>query len=197
MEEIKRCAWGQPEGKPLCVYHDTEWGVPIVEDAKMYEMFLLETFQAGLAWAIILNKREGFRRAFDNFDPVKIASYGEEKIASLLNDPAIIRSKAKIRAAITNAQIVLKIREEFGSFCTYLWGFTQGKVITNQAPFPKTSALSDRISQDLSRRGMKYVGSVTIYSFLEAVGIVNDHEEDCFRFSQIQKMQDAYLSSRK
>lgn len=180
MEKI-RCSWVE-KACPLYVsYHDEEWGVPVYDDAKLYEMFLLETFQAGLSWITILKKREAFRKAFDGFCAEKIAAYGEEKIQDLMKNPNIIRNQRKLRAAVKNAAVFLELQKEFGSFSKYLWGFTQGKVIWNQDDsFPVKTELSDRISKDLKKRGMSFVGSVTIYSYLQAVGVVNDHSLACF-----------------
>ena len=177
-----RCRW-VPENNPLYIaYHDEEWGVPVYDDETLYELFLLETFQAGLSWLTILRKRENFRRAFDDFDVRRIAGYSEEKIETLLGDPGIIRSRRKIEAAIRNAQIFLALQKEYGSFSAYLWGFTDGRVLQNEtSEIPAKTELSDRVSADLQRRGMKFVGSVTIYSYLQAVGVVNDHEPGCFR----------------
>ena len=179
---MKRCAW-VPERDPVYVaYHDIEWGVPIREDRKLYELFLLETFQAGLSWITILKKRENFRKAFDNFDPQRIARYGDEKIQQLLLDKGIIRCKRKILAAVKNAGIFLSIAAEYGSFSDYLWGFVQGRPVVNRDDEIRTAtSLSDAVSGDLQKRGMSYVGSVTIYSYLQAVGVVNDHETGCFR----------------
>lgn len=181
-QKQKRCAWVDEKSELYKAYHDNEWGVPIFDDGKLYEMFLLECFQAGLSWITILKKRESFRAAFDGFDVQLVAQYGDEKIDQLLADATIIRSRGKINAAILNAGIILEIQKEFGSFSAYLWGFTDGKVIksTSDAVIAKTE-LSDRMSLDMKKRGMKYVGSVTIYSFLQAVGIVNDHDANCFR----------------
>ena len=186
MEQRERCFWVNEQSELYCCYHDEEWGTPIHDDASMYELFLLELFQAGLSWITILKKREAFRAAFDGFDVNKIARYDEEKILSLLQDPGIIRSRNKIEGAICNARAVLEIQREFGSFCNYLWSFSDGKVVLNpNEGFRTTSPLSDRITADMKRRGMKYAGSVTIYSFLQAAGIVNDHEQTCFRYPQL------------
>lgn len=179
--EKKRCFWVNENSKLYVDYHDHEWGIPVREDQKLYEMFLLETFQAGLSWITILKKREAFREAFDSFDVRRIASYTEEKIEELLQNKAIIRNRNKINAAVSNAAVFLQIQKEYGSFSNYLWGFTDGKIIVNTADeIPVSTELSDRISADLKKRGMRYVGSVTIYSYLQAVGIVNDHEKTCF-----------------
>lgn len=176
----KRCFWVN-ESLPIYVkYHDEEWGVPVYNDEKLYEMFLLETFQAGLSWITVLNKREAFREAFDGFDPEKVVAYKEEKLNELMNNPGIIRNRRKVEAAVKNTRIFMEIQKEFGSFSNYLWGFTGGKIIVNQDDnFQVRTDLSDQISKDLKKRGMSFVGSVTIYSYLQAVGVVNDHELGC------------------
>ncbi|GLB30706.1 DNA-3-methyladenine glycosylase I [Lacrimispora amygdalina] len=178
--EMKRCFWVD-ESSPIYVkYHDEEWGVPVYDDQKLYEMFLLETFQAGLSWITVLKKREAFREAFDGFNPEKVSSYKEEKLNELMENPGIIRNRRKVEAAVKNTRIFMEIQKEFGSFSNYLWGFTDGKIIVNQDDnFSVKTDLSDRISKDLKKRGMSFVGSVTIYSYLQAVGVVNDHELAC------------------
>ena len=179
--EKKRCFWVDLSSPVYIEYHDKEWGIPVYDDEKLYEMFLLETFQAGLSWITILKKREFFRVAFDGFDVKKIAAYGTEKVEDLMQNPQIIRNRGKITAAVQNAAIFMDIQKEYGSFSRYLWGFTDGKIIINQADtIPVKTELSDRISKDLKNRGMRYVGSVTIYSYLQAVGMVNDHDKNCF-----------------
>jgi len=186
MEQKKRCAWVNAQNALYLMYHDEEWGEPIREDGPMYGLFLLELFQAGLSWITLLKKREAFRTAFDGFDVEKIAAYDAAKVESLLQDASIIRSRAKIAAAISNAMIVRALQEEFGSFCNYLWSFSGGKIVLNpNEGYRATSPLSDRISADMKRRGMRFAGSVTIHSFLQAAGIVNEHEESCFRYDQI------------
>jgi DNA-3-methyladenine glycosylase I len=183
--EIKRCRWADVNSDIYLDYHDHEWGVPVYDDEKLFEMFLLETFQAGLSWIIILKKRKDFRIAFDNFDPHKIAGYDETKIKELLANENIIRNRLKINAAIANSKIFLEIQKEFGSFSEYLWNFSNHKIIKNTDDnFPTKTEISDRISKDMQKRGMKFVGSVTIYSYLQAVGIVNDHETTCFRYKE-------------
>lgn len=178
---VKRCVWVDEKSEIYKNYHDHEWGVPVYDDEKLYEMFLLETFQAGLSWITILKKRGAFREAFDGFDVNKIADYDENKIAELLSNEKIIRSKRKIGAAIKNAKIFIEIQKEYGSFSKYLWGFSNNQIIKNvDDNFKTTSKLSDDISNDLKKRGMSFVGSITIYSYLQAVGIVNDHELNCF-----------------
>lgn len=187
MENKPRCMWVSPQNELYCAYHDAEWGTPIRDDADMYALFLLETFQAGLSWITILRKREAFRRAFDGFDPEKVAAYGEEKVNALLQDAGIIRCRGKIEGAIQNAKIVLELQREFGSFCAYIWSFSAGKtVFRKDGGFLATSPLSDAMSADMKRRGMRYVGSVTIYSFLQAAGIINDHEKGCFRYHELR-----------
>lgn len=186
--EQHRCGWCV--GDPLYeAYHDQEWGVPVRDDATLFEFLLLETFQAGLSWITILRKRENFRRAFDGFDYRQIAGYGPEKQEALLADPGIVRNRLKIRSGITNAQAFLKVQEEFGSFSAYIWGFTGGHPVRNQVEdykqAPATTALSDQISRDLKKRGFKFVGSTVVYAFLQATGLVNDHETKCFRYHEV------------
>ena len=184
----QRCGWCK--GDTLYEqYHDVEWGVPVKDDAILFEFLLLETFQAGLSWITILRKRENFRAAFDNFDYKKIAHYNQDKIESLLQDAGIIRNKLKVHSAINNAQAFIKVQQEFGSFSNYLWGFIDGKPIKNKVKnykeAPPTTALSDSISKDLKKRGFKFVGSTVIYAKMQAVGMVNDHEMDCFRYDEV------------
>lgn len=187
--EKNRCDWCK--GDTLYEqYHDTEWGVPIKNDAILFEFLVLETFQAGLSWITILKKRENFRTAFDQFDYKKIAHYKQNKIDSLLQDAGIVRNKLKVHSAVTNAQAFIKVQEEFGSFSNYLWGFIDGIPIKNKVinykEAPPTTALSDAISKGLKKRGFKFVGSTIIYAYMQAVGMVNDHELDCFRYKEIQ-----------
>lgn len=181
-----RCRWVNISSELYVQYHDIEWGVPVLDDATLYEMLFLECFQAGLSWFIILKKRENFRAAFDGFDAEKIAAYDEGKIQELLQNEGIIRSRGKIAAAITNTQIYLNIQKEFGTFSNYLWGFSNNQVVTNiDDIFHTQTELSDRVAADLKKRGMKYAGSVTIYSYLQAIGIVNDHELACYRHTEV------------
>jgi DNA-3-methyladenine glycosylase I len=183
MEEPKRCGWCLSSDL-YKKYHDEEWGVPVYDDQKLFEFLLLETFQAGLSWITILNKRENFRKAFDNFDYKKIANYSEDKIQELLLDAGIIRNKLKVYSAVSNAQAFIKVQEEFGSFSKYIWGFTDGKPIDNNRKSLKevkaTTPLSDTISKDLKKRGFKFVGSTVVYAHMQATGMVNDHVEDCW-----------------
>jgi len=170
-------------------YHDEEWGVPVYDDAKLFEFLILETFQAGLSWITILRKRENFRKAFDDFDYKKIAQYNQNKINILIQDAGIIRNKLKIHATITNAKAFMKIQEEFGSFSKYIWGFVKGKPIKNKLKSykeaPANTSLSDAISKDLKNRGFKFVGSTVVYAHMQATGMVNDHEYNCFRYHEV------------
>ena len=186
--EKKRCAWCGND--PLYIeYHDSEWGVPVYDDATLFEFLILETFQAGLSWITILKKRENFREAFDNFDYKKIANYTDEKQGELLLNAGIIRNKLKIKATISNAISFMEIQKEFGSFSTYIWGFTNGKPIKNQCAdlndVPATTELSETISKDLKKRGFKFVGSTVIYAHMQATGMVNDHVTNCFRYHEV------------
>lgn len=183
----KRCFWAT-SSQLYIDYHDQEWGVPVFDDATLFEFLLLETFQAGLSWITILNKRENFRRAFDNFEYAKIARYSEEKYNLLIQDAGIVRNKLKIRSAITNAQLFMEIQKEFGSFSTFIWSYVDGKPLQNkfqhQSNVPATTALSDTISKDLKKRGFKFVGSTVIYAYMQAIGLVNDHTSDCFKYNK-------------
>ena len=186
MEKV-RCDWAK---KPIDIeYHDKEWGVPLHDDDKLFEFLILEGFQAGLSWNTILNKRENFRKAFDNFDYKKIANYDQKKIDSLLKDAGIIRNKLKINAAIINAKAFMQVQREFGSFDKYIWSFPGGKTIINQwidmREMPATSKESDAMSKDLKKRGFKFVGSTICYAFMQATGIVNDHLVSCFRYTAV------------
>ena len=185
----KRCSWCGSD--PLYVkYHDEEWGVPVYDDATLFEFLLLETFQAGLSWITILNKRENFRKAFDGFDYTKIAKYNQEKTDSLLLDAGIIRNKLKVHSAVTNAIAFQKTQDEFGSFSAYLWGFVGGKPIQNNlksmSDIPANTLLSQRLSKDLKKRGFKFVGSTVVYAYMQATGMVNDHANFCYRNTQVQ-----------
>lgn len=177
----QRCFWANPKNERYIRYHDEEWGVPVHTDQKLFEMLLLETFQAGLSWECVLNKREAFRKAFDGFDPVKIAAYEERKLEALRQDPGIIRNKLKIRAAVTNARIFLELAGKWGSFDRYLWHFTEGKTL--QEHDGRThSDLSDDLSKAWKKLGMKFVGTTVVYSYLQAVGVVDSHEPGCFKY---------------
>jgi len=183
-----KCGWCL--GDPLYeAYHDTEWGVPVYDDAILFEFLILETFQAGLSWITILRKRENFRKAFDNFDYKLISSYDQNKIDSLLQDAGIIRNKLKIKSTITNAQFFIDIQNEFGTFSEYIWAFVDGKPIKNvfldYRNGVANTPLSDAISKDLKKRGFKFVGSTVVYAYMQATGMVNDHETSCFRYSEV------------
>ncbi len=180
----RRCFWANPKNERYIRYHDEEWGVPVHTDRKLFEMLLLETFQAGLSWECVLNKREAFRNAFDGFDPVKIAAYEEAKLEALRQDPGIIRNRLKIRAAVTNARIFLELAGKWGSFDRYLWHFTAGKTL--QEHDGRThSDLSDNLSRAWKKLGMKFVGTTVVYSYLQAVGVVDSHEPGCFKYQGV------------
>ena len=177
---MNRCKWVNLNNSLYVNYHDLEWGVPKYDDYILFELLILEMFQAGLSWECILNKRESFRTAFDNFDYDLVSKYDGKKINELLNNDSIIRNRLKIKASIENAKIFIKIRNEYGSFSKYIWKFTNNKIIKNNNDlFVTHNKLSDQISTDLKDRGMKFVGSVIIYSYLQAIGIINDHELNC------------------
>lgn len=180
---MKRCFWVDENSQIYKDYHDNEWGVPKYDDHELFELLILESFQAGLSWLTVLKKREAFRKAFNNFDVKKVANYGENKVNELLQNEGIIRSRSKINSAISNAKIFIQIQKEYGSFSKYIWSFTDGKIIKNKNDkFEVSTPLSDKISKDLKKRGMKYVGTVIIYSYLQSIGIINDHETGCFKY---------------
>jgi len=185
---MNRCAWAGTD--PLYVaYHDQEWGVPLHDDRLLFEFLILEGMQAGLSWATILKKRDNFRRAFDLFEPHLVAQYGERKVSDLLGDPGIVRNRLKVAAAIQNARSLLEVQQELGSFDAYIWQFIGGKPKKNAwrslADIPAHTPESDAMSKDLARRGFKFVGSTICYAFMQAVGMVNDHTVECFRYGQI------------
>lgn len=173
-----RCFWANPKNPLYVKYHDEEWGRPVHDDARLLELLILESFQAGLSWECILNKREAFREAFDGFDIDKILAYDEAKIEELMSTPGIIRNRAKIRAAVTNTVVFKEIQEGFGSFDSYLWGFCPQEPILDH--ISTTSQISDALSADLRKRGMKFVGSTTIHAFLQSIGVFNAHQPGCF-----------------
>ena len=186
-----RCEWVGSD--PLMVeYHDNEWGVPLHDDQKLFEFFVLDAMQAGLSWLTVLRKRENFRQAFDNYNLKKIANYDENKIEELLSDAGIIRNRMKIQACVKNAQAYLHIQKEFGSFDTYIWQFVGGKTVKNAwkklKDLPPNSRESDAMSKDLKQRGFSFVGSTICYAFMQAAGLVNDHTVDCFRYSEVAKL---------
>ena len=174
-----RCSW-VTDDEIYIKYHDEEWGIPTYDDEELFEMLVLESFQAGLSWITILKKRENFKKAFDNFDVVKVANYGEDKIDELRNNEGIIRHKGKITSAINNARVFIEIQKEFESFSDYIWSFTDGKIIKSE--YLTESDLSKKISKDLKKRGMKFVGPTIIYSYLESIGIIDNHEKNCFKY---------------
>ncbi|TDK44191.1 DNA-3-methyladenine glycosylase I [Algoriphagus formosus] len=197
MEEQKnrtRCPWclGFPQYKE---YHDKEWGVPVYDDKTHFEFLILESAQAGLSWATILKKREGYRKAFADFDYQIVAEFPDSYVEELLQDPGIIRNKLKIKAAINNAQRFMEIQKEFGSFSEYIWSFVGGKPIQNQLKSmkeaPATSPESDRLAKDLKKRGFKFLGSTTIYAHMQATGLVNDHLVDCFRYKEVLELNES------
>lgn len=188
MVELKKCDWCL--GSELYIeYHDKEWGVPVYEDKIHFEFLLLESAQAGLSWLTILKRRENYRLAYDNFDPIKVATYDAHKIKNLLHNEGIIRNRKKIECSITNAQRFIEIAEEYGSFNEYLWDFTDGKVIRNSfksvSELPANTALSDKVARELKSRGFKFLGTTIIYAYLQSIGIINDHLVDCFRYHEV------------
>ncbi len=184
MKNKHRCSWVKLNNPLSIQYHDTEWGVPCFDDARLFEMLLLESAQAGLSWDTILKKRENYRKAFDNFNPHNISAYNNDKIEELLNNAGIIRNKLKIKSAINNAQVFLAIQKEYGSFSKYIWAFTHNTIIMHSvedySQAPTKTTLSDTVSKDLQKRGMSFVGSTIIYAYLQAIGIVNGHQLNCF-----------------
>ena len=187
----QRCAWVKGGDTLMVEYHDREWGAPVHEDRKHFEFLVLEAAQAGLSWAIVLRKREGYRRAFSEFDPEQVARFTAKRIQKLALDPAIIRNKLKIEAAVRNARAFLAVQEEFGSFDKYCWQFVEGRPLVNRwksiKEVPAKTPESDAFSIDLKKRGFSFVGSTIVYAHMQAVGMVNDHLVDCFRYRQVQK----------
>ncbi len=187
---MERCPWCLCNEK-MIKYHDEEWGVPLHEDKKQFEFLMMEVMQCGLNWNMMIQKRDIFRQCFDGFDYVKVAAYTQENVPKIMETKGMIRSQRKIEAVIHNARCFLKLREEFGTFSDYLWGFSEGKTIVykqhQKSGLPAKNDLSDIISRDLKKRGFKYLGSVTIYSHLQACGIINDHQENCFRYKEVMK----------
>ncbi|HET7875051.1 MAG TPA: DNA-3-methyladenine glycosylase I [Methylomirabilota bacterium] len=185
----RRCAWARQE--PNLTYHDTEWGVPVRDDRRLFELLILEGAQAGLSWETILKKRDRYRAAFDGFDPEAVARYGARKVRALLTDPGIVRNRLKIAAAIGNARAVLAVQGEFGGFAPYIWRFVGGRPRQNAwrtlRQVPSRTPESEAMSRDLARRGFKFVGSTICYAFMQAAGLVNDHTVDCFRYRELQR----------
>lgn len=192
MDKKNTCSW--PGNDPLMTaYHDEEWGVPLHDDRKIFEYMTLDAFQAGLSWAIVLKKREGFRKAFDHFDFKKIARYDEKKIGRLLEDEGIIRNRLKIRATVNNAKRFMEVQKEFGTFDKYIWRFTGNRSLLNKwkslSRIPARSVESDAMSLDLKKRGFKFVGSTICYAFMQAAGMVNDHLVDCYRYKELKRLK--------
>jgi DNA-3-methyladenine glycosylase I len=189
----QRCDWATRSGDLMAAYHDAEWGVPVHDDRKQFEFLTLESAQAGLSWLVVLRKREAYRKAFADFDPVKVARFTENRIEKLLGDAGIIRNRLKILAAINNARHFLAVQEEFGAFDKYIWGFVDGRPIQNRIDgskkLPATSKESDALSKDLKQRGFKFVGSTIMYAHMQAVGMVNDHHVDCFRHKAVFRLK--------
>ena len=188
MNGIKRCPWSEGVSDSYLAYHDTEWGVPVLDDRRQFEFLVLESAQAGLSWSTILHRREGYRKAFAGFDPQKVARITPKRVEALLANPGIIRNRLKIESAVTNARAFLKVQEEFGTFADYIWRFVDGKPMVNrrrrQSDIPATSAASDALSKDLKGRGFRFVGSTIMYAHMQATGLVNDHLVTCFRHAQ-------------
>jgi len=189
--ERSRCPWSQGVSEAYEAYHDEEWGVPVRDDRLQFEFLVLEGAQAGLSWSTVLHKRAGYRKAFANFDPEKVARFSERKIESLIANPAIIRNRLKIRSAVTNAQAFLQLIESEGSFSNYVWGFVDGEPIVNHwnksSDVPALTPVSDALSKDLKRRGFKFVGSTIVYAHMQATGLVNDHLVSCYRHQECQQ----------
>ena len=186
-----RCAWAGTD-KKYVAYHDEEWGTPVRDDRELFELLILEGAQAGLSWSTILNKRENYRKAFDNFDPQIVANYNQKKIDKLLTDRGIVRNKLKIRSAVTNALAYLEVQEDYGSFSNYIWGYVDHTPIQNafekMSDVPAQTALSEQISKDLKARGFKFVGPTIIYAYMQSIGMVNDHVVDCFRYQEVKAL---------
>lgn len=188
---MHRCDWVNMKNPLYIKYHDEEWGVPVHDDRKLFEMLILEGVQAGLTWETVLNRREAYREAYDNFEPSIVANYSEKKMENLLSNSSLIRNRRKILASVKNASVFLDIQFQYGSFSDYLWDYVSGKPIqngfSNISEVPASTPLSEKLSVDLKKRGMSFVGPVIIYSFMQAVGLVNDHIKNCFRYSQLTK----------
>jgi DNA-3-methyladenine glycosylase I len=188
-EKIRRCPWAGDSSLPYIEYHDKEWGVPVRDDRTQFEFLILEGAQAGLSWSTILNKREGYRVAFEGFDPEKVARFNRRRIEKILKDPNIVRNRLKVESAVANARAFLKVQEEFDGFCNYIWRFVDGRPKQNrfrdQSEVPATSKESDALSKDLRQRGFRFVGSTIVYAHMQATGMVNDHLVSCFRHKEI------------
>jgi DNA-3-methyladenine glycosylase I len=191
-KKITRCKWAEGVGLDYIEYHDKEWGVPVYDDEVQFEFLLLEGAQAGLSWSTILRKREGYRKAFADFDVEKVARFTKKRVEKLLTNPAIVRNRLKVESAVINAQAFLAVQEEFGSFSKYIWGFVDGTPILNRfrrdSDVPATSPVSDALSKDLKKRGFRFVGSTIVYAHMQATGLVNDHVTGCFRYQPCAKL---------
>jgi DNA-3-methyladenine glycosylase I len=191
-QTVKRCKWAEGVSLDYIAYHDEEWGVPVRDDRVQFEFLILEGAQAGLSWSTILNKRAGYRKAFADFDPKKVARFTDKRVEKLLQDPGIVRNRLKVQSAVTNARAFLAVQEEFGSFSDYIWGFVDGEPIQNRfrrdSDVPATSKESDALSKDLKKRGFKFVGSTIVYAHMQATGLVNDHVVGCFRYKPCQRL---------
>ena len=194
-KEVTRCKWAEGVSLDYIRYHDEEWGVPVVDDRVQFEFLILEGAQAGLSWSTILNKRDGYRKAFADFDPQKVARFTDKRVEKLLQDPGIVRNRLKVRSAVTNAKAFLAVQKEFGSFSDYIWDFVGGEPIQNRfkrdRDIPATSPESDALSKDLKKRGFKFVGSTIVYAHMQATGLVNDHVVGCFRYKPCQQLAKA------
>lgn len=190
---LTRCRWAEGVSLDYIRYHDEEWGVPVRDDRTQFEFLILEGAQAGLSWSTILNKRDGYRKAFADFDPEKVARFTKKRVEKLLQDPSIVRNRLKVESTVTNAKAFLAVQEEFGSFCDYIWGFVDGSPIQNRfrkdSDVPATSPESDALSKDLKKRGFRFVGSTIVYAHMQATGLVNDHVTGCFRYKTCAGMK--------
>jgi DNA-3-methyladenine glycosylase I len=191
-KKITRCSWAESVSLDYIGYHDREWGVPVYDDRVQFEFLVLEGAQAGLSWSTILNKREGYRKAFADFDVEKVARFTQKRVETLLRNPAIVRNRVKVESAVSNAQAFIRVQEEFGSFSKYIWGFVDGEPIRNRfrkdSDVPATSPESDVLSKDLKKRGFRFVGSTIVYAHMQATGLVNDHLIDCFRYQPCARL---------
>lgn len=189
---VKRCRWAEGVSLDYIRYHDEEWGVPVCDDRTQFEFLILEGAQAGLSWSTILNKRAGYRRAFADFDPAKVARFTKKRVEKLLQDPSIVRNRLKVESTVTNARAFLRVQEEFGSFSDYIWAFVDGRPVQNRfrrdSDIPATSAVSDALAKDLKKRGFRFVGSTIMYAHMQATGLVNDHVVGCFRHKPCARM---------
>ncbi|MDJ0812276.1 MAG: DNA-3-methyladenine glycosylase I [Woeseiaceae bacterium] len=190
--KVTRCKWAEGVSLAYITYHDEEWGVPVFDDRVQFEFLILEGAQAGLSWSTILNKRDGYRKAFADFDPQKVARFTDKRVEKLLQDPGIVRNRLKVQSAVTNARAFLAVQEEFGSFSDYIWAFVDGEPIQNRfrkdSDIPATSKESDALSKDLKKRGFKFVGSTIVYAHMQATGLVNDHVVGCFRYKPCRQL---------